>query len=286
MLQLIYNFIKKIMTRKDSRYEIQNAWMDRPDPRDWYYEDIVWSHQPVQEETILLGNTVAIQNQSLPNNPSTKMACWSYWIWHCNNVIWEAKKWIDYVYCNELRAKFVEAYREEYKVKWNIDPVVHGSYLQDQLNFWIEKKIIAWYWMINKTRVSFINALKKWNLIYTWSNRINRKETFANRNIVVPGTWSWHAFCIDWVKWEYFRCRDSYWPHVRDNWRFRIHQDHLHVLYTCYAIFWLEQQEIVDWFLKKIEKAKKDVLQRWKAPTTVIEKIVWNNRELLKKDNL
>lgn len=64
-----------------------------------------------------------------------------------------------------------------------------------------------------------------------------------------------------------------------DNGWFWLHEDDIDVLFTCYAIFPLEQQEVVDSFLKKIEQAKHRILNKKKKPGTVIEKIIYNNRE-------
>lgn len=277
MFNWIYYIIKKLMW---NNYEVPNACMDMPDERDRHYEDVVWYNRHISEQDILLGNSVARQNQSLPNNPSTKMACWSYWIAHCNNVTRERNTTIPYVHGNVLWARFVMEYSEIYRTQHWIDPIVHWSYLQDQLKFAIAQWIIEWYAVVNKSKNAIDNSLYNWHTIYTGSSRIDWRATRNNNARVVPWPWAGHAFMIDGKKWEYYRCRDSSWPNNMDNWRFWIKNDQLHLLFTVYSVFWLKDKPIIDNFLKKIEEAKANV-QAWKSPSNILEQIAYNNRERL-----
>lgn len=219
-------------------------------------------------------NDVERQNQWLEREPSTKMACGSYGIGHSVNVMNDIEVSDEYIQCHELWYSFLDAYRLKYIREKGIDPIIHGSWLQDQLDLARRLKYIAWYWTV-ETVEEMRSALTSWQIIYTWSAKIDRKKTKINNEVVV-GKGFGHAFCIDWYNETHLRCRNSYGNEYMDSWRFRLKNEDIGCLFTKYALVDKRDQALVDGTIQKILQAKEEI-RKWKHPTTIIEKIAYNN---------
>lgn len=76
------NLLRKLFQRNLEK----DAIADKPDDRDWDYTEVIGSEPRIEEEKFLMGNGVDRQDQSKPNDPTTRMACGSYGMAHSKNV--------------------------------------------------------------------------------------------------------------------------------------------------------------------------------------------------------
>lgn len=251
----------------------------------WLYDKPRDTDRPMQElfgteverpEELLLWNNIERQNQRLERIPSTKMACWSYGIGQAVNVMNSLEMSDEYIQCHELRNTFVDMYRAKYIREKGIDPLTHWSWLQDQLDLARQRNYIAWYGVVT-TEEEIDSAITRGQIIYTGSDEIDWEATKRNNNVaVIVKSWPWHAFHIDWFTATHYRCRNSGGNKYMDKWWFWIEKKDIWHLFTKYALIDQKDQQVLDDMIEKILEAKKRI-RLWHRPTTVIEKIAYNN---------
>lgn len=246
---------------------------DRPDDRDFLNSEIFWGTWSKQE-VVLLWSSVPIQNQFIKRNPSTNMACTSYWVGHwvnvMNNLDWDSQ----YIDCFELWKVFIDKFSKEYKDKYWMNPVTDWAYLQDALKNAKDQGYIIGYgktfWVVEME-----DAISRWQPLFTWTKSIDREATKKDWYAVI-GTGYAHAFLIDWYNETHFRCRDSKGEKTLDNGRFRLDKNDIKNLFSVYALIDVKQERTFSKFLEKIEKAKANIRSGQK-PVTILEKIAYNN---------
>ena len=183
----------------------------------------------------MLSYNEQVQDQSLPNTPSTKMACGSYAMAHCINQ--SIEKLMHELKGNALWAEFVDYFKWSYADK-GVDPVKDGSWLQDQIWFARERNHIAGWIQVTTTKHLKENIYRGRPII-TGSKYINWKKTreSADKVAVVENTvQSGHFFAI--VGWDGDKliCMNSYGKDAYDKGFFYIDMDDWYSLYTMYAI--------------------------------------------------
>lgn len=111
---------------------IPNACYDEPDARD-YPSEQVFGWEVVVFDTMDLSKGIDVQNQWIKRDPSTKMACTNFAVWHGSNCMNKFEWSGVYTICEKLRYWFVEEYKELYRVQYGIDPLVDWAYLSHAL---------------------------------------------------------------------------------------------------------------------------------------------------------
>ena len=264
---------------------IPSAWFDSPDTRDWLYEALSGSDYVAERPSYInLATGLPVQNQWDENNPDTSMACGSYGTAHCINSNNTLDDWDVFIWGNEYRARFLQFFKTKYE-QLGINPIIEGSYKQDQLTLAIEDKYILAYARC-VTIDDVLENLARGRAIQTGSKRINYKATKKTLDkVAVIGTWPAHLFAIVGYNEskEVLICMNSRWPNSLDEGFFYVRYEDIGALYTMHALFDWDDQPVVDNAIKNrdkiIESAKKKIAEG--KPLSVREKITLRQRGII-----
>ncbi len=156
-----------------------------------------------------------------------------------------------------------EKLREEALARWA--STSWWWYLQSAMDMGRELKIIAWY--VRTPNINSIKAaLSNRQIIYTWTNKCNWKQTVINKRFTYTASGSGHAFCIVWyddAEWAFIAANswgESFWY----GWYFYINYWDLENLFSCYALVDKQDKPLIDNYKKmKDEEAKLKAIQAW-----------------------
>ena len=98
----------------------------------------------------------------------------------------------------------------------------YWAFLIDTIKVAKDNLFIDWYYRV--ATIDWIkSALYRWDLIVTWSNKINWKTLQTTWYVVDKvDKWNWHAFYISWWNKEWFIAVNSYSEKYWNKWTFTI----------------------------------------------------------------
>lgn len=142
-----------------------------------------------------------------------RSSCTAQWTWWASDTIRKYK-------ADKTRiSPFV--LRDIVKTKWLWKEWV-WAYLIDTIKTALSNTFIDWYYRISSI-LDMKKALYRWDLIVTWSNKIDWKQLHIDKYIVKKESkWSWHAFYLTWWNDIWFIAMNSYSNKYWLNWKFII----------------------------------------------------------------
>lgn len=242
--------------------EIVSACRDDPQPTDFIRDDVYfWTLTPTIHDIVDYRTIGTVYNQFA--NADTKMACWSYWVIHADNIN-ELLTWGKEVSPRGHRLAFVKAHKTN-----TYDPLVKGSSLQKQMDFATLVWVIWWYYKVT-TKEEIMEWLSKSYMWYTGSTNIDREATKkTDWNVCVIKSWSpAHIVCLIGY--------DKDYVYIRNSWalkHMKLKREDLDQLFSIYMVvprieaniferakarmearIWLFETYIVRWPVKKYIK--------------------------------
>lgn len=219
----------------EAEIEIVEGCVDKPDPRDYPFEEY-FGAEDVPKYASVVHDATEIQNQGLPNDPSTKYGCTCYAVAHAvneGNAIEYRKASLQGTFADVSGLELVKK-----AIPLGLD-VNSGWDLQSARKLAVNEGFIEGFTRCF-TAEQVKAALHRGQIIHTGSNKIDWKKTNANGFLAVPGKGYGHAFVIvgyhDALSMgDVFVCRNSYGRNFQDNGHFFVKQSDFDVLYTCAA---------------------------------------------------
>lgn len=205
---------------------IQDACIDIPDGRDLIHDDVFGAGSPKAETKLWLSS---IQDQSLPNDPSTTYGCTNYSMAHCVNEanFQEAKA---YGYDAPAEVQGADLVRKSIPLGFDVN---FGWSLQGCMKMATNLDLITGYVMCPGAE-SAVQALSDGRMLYSGSRLINWRKS----NVLQAGTGPAHCICADGydLDGEFFWIRQSYGPKKFEAGRQRLRFQDFNLLFTVYAL--------------------------------------------------
>lgn len=247
--------------------EIVNACRDAPDARDYTADDVYFWSEKTLPEIVDHRRVGTVYNQFL--NPDTKMACWSYWIIHADNVN-ELLDWKQEVNPRGHWLEFVRVHKTP-----SYDPIVKGSSLQDQLNF-AQKTEVTWGYYKVTTKEQIMGWLAQWCMFYTGSSKVDREATKRSPgNVMVISKWPAHIVCGVWYDKEWIFIRNSgALKHMKLRW------EDLWAMFSMYMIVPKTKANILDKVRNNILKKKETMVYEVRVNERGNKQLKWRPKAI------
>lgn len=241
-----------------NKWDDRFRWaMDTTDVSDFKYEDLAWNiSNVILPDSIDLSLTLSqVQNQWAKSK--TEMYCTAFTQSHWNDVLEvDMVEW--FMNGEQIGDRMVQLNR--LGPKW-------WAYIIDALKTNKELWFIDWYSLLKKTVAEFEHAIASGSPIATGTNRVNWRQTIANWNIVVKGSWYWHAFLIVWYDRtkRLFKVVNSYWPWFMEGGYFYLRYEDIWLLFNGNYALYTDSDEI-----RKLNEFK-DVVESKKSELSKLE---------------
>lgn len=251
-------------------YLQDTACIDIPSTKDYLYEDLLGGWE-LKSEVLL--NLTSVYNQGEKHTPDTTYACINYGGEHCKNELnaFEAKQ-------NGVTVKETDPATTWQNCLDNWAVINKGWSLQGWLNMAVKTGLISWY-----AKVIGINwfkqALSNNNPILTGTNSIDWDKTKENDFLAVRGTCYGHCIAGFWYTDKHTRgiIKNSYGEKWGKKGHFYFSYDDFGLLYSCYAIFWVEHKDLMEKL--KAEKNRDEAYKRgywnWLRGTDMTTRMEW-----------
>lgn len=183
--------------------EIINACRDEPRDTDFIRDDVYFGTTSIIIKPIIDNRKIGtVYNQFV--NDDTKMACWSYWVIHADNINELLWGWQE---VNPRRhwLEFVKVYKNP-----DYNPIIKGSKLQDQLDFAKDVEVTGGYYRVF-TKEEIQEGMSKWFMWYTGSTNIDREATKSSPDnvCVIKSGSPAHIVCFVGYDKDYVYIRNS-----------------------------------------------------------------------------
>jgi hypothetical protein len=205
---------------------IQDACIDIPDGRDLIHDEVFGAGSPKAETKLWLSS---IQDQSLPNDPSTTYGCTCFSLAHCVNEA-NAQESKAYGYETPIEHKGPDFVRQAVPLGLDVN---FGWSLQGALKMALGSDLITGYVKCPDVE-SAIMAMSDGKMLYSGSNLINYRAS----NVMQAGAGPAHCFCADGyvLDEEFIWIRQSYGPERFESGRQRLRFQDFNLLFTVYAL--------------------------------------------------
>lgn len=241
----------------------KDACRDEPRDTDYIREDVYfWTTSILIKDIVDHRKIWTVFNQFI--NDDTKMACWSYWVIHADNVN-ELLNWWNEVNPRWHRLEFVRVYKT---IKY--DPIVKGSRLQDQMDFATDAKVIWGYYRVF-TKEEIMEWMSKGLMWYTWSSNIDREATKSSTDnvCVIKSGSPAHIVCFVGYDQDHVYIRNSgALKHMKLKW------DDIDQLFSIYMIVPKVEANILERSKARMEA------RRWLYNTMIVKGV---SRKLIKR---